>query len=112
MKQSTVYIGLRDGREWDCQCGRCGSSLDFDECEVCGGEGYDDHDCGEDSCCCAFPENNVRCEACAGRGAWPRCASGYEWCRAHPRPGCESIEPSTPEWYVVPMGEIERGGGS
>ena len=38
------------------------------ECYYCGGEGYTSHDCGEDSCCCEYPEDNMMCEACGGKG--------------------------------------------
>lgn len=39
------------------------------ECWNCE-EGYSHHDCGEDTCCCLYPENNVRCDICRGRGGW------------------------------------------
>jgi hypothetical protein len=42
------------------------------ECECCGGEGYTSHDCGEDSCCCLEPEDNVQCDACGGNGGFYR----------------------------------------
>jgi hypothetical protein len=90
-----------DGREWDAQCARCGSSLSFEECEQCGGEGVDGHECGDDSCCCADPEDNLPCDICRGQGAFPRCLSSTDWCKANPAPGREAIEPSTPEWFVV-----------
>jgi len=40
------------------------------ECEYCDGEGVDSHDCGEDSCCCDDPVNNVQCDICCGKGGW------------------------------------------
>jgi hypothetical protein len=50
------------------------------ECEACGGEGVDGHDCGEDSRCCVDPEPNVTCRVCGGSGAiWvdnPVCRCG------------------------------------
>jgi hypothetical protein len=91
----------RDGRDWEVQCARCGSSLDFDTCEMCGGEGVDGHDCGEDCCCCLDPEDNITCDACRGVGSFPTCASAASgWCKEHPREGRENIEPSTPEWFT------------
>ena len=99
-----TVIGLnhpRDGREWECQCARCGSSLDFETCDICGGDGNDGHDCSEDSCCCMDPEPNLTCHACRGRGSFPQCCSTAEFCKSNPQPGREAIEPSTPEWYVV-----------
>ena len=38
------------------------------ECRNCAGEGYTHHDCGDDSCCCLNPENNVICHVCNGEG--------------------------------------------
>jgi hypothetical protein len=37
-------------------------------CWDCGGEGYSGHDCGEDSCCCLYPEDNMVCDTCDGKG--------------------------------------------
>ena len=89
---------IRDGIEWfdvegdeECQCARCGSSTVFDVCERCAGEGLDGHDCGEDTCCCADPEDNVDCPDCGGScGTW-RCCSTREYCEAHPMAGREAI---------------------
>jgi len=45
------------------------ANLDDDEgCSECGGTGYSHHDCGEDSCCCLNPEDNVICDWCEGEG--------------------------------------------
>ncbi len=44
---------------------------DWVECWNCGGEGTDGHDCGEDTCCCLYPEDNVTCDICKGKGGWP-----------------------------------------
>jgi hypothetical protein len=40
------------------------------ECWNCGGDLYVDHDCGEDTCCCLWPEDNVKCDICNGNGGW------------------------------------------
>ena len=39
-------------------------------CWDCGGSGYTHHNCGEDSCCCLYPEDNVTCDTCNGEGGW------------------------------------------
>jgi hypothetical protein len=91
----------RDGQEWDCQCARCGSSLTWDDCEACGGEGVSGHDCGEDCCCFLDPEDSVSCGYCRGEGGFYHCLSSHAWCQAHPRPGREKVESGTPEWFVV-----------
>ena len=102
MSQTWIGQHPNDGREYDCQCARCGSSLMFDECESCGGEGTAGHDCGEDCCACLHPEENIDCDYCNGEGHYPHCLSASSgWCRANPKPGRENIEPSTPEWYAV-----------
>lgn len=90
----------RDGREWDCQCARCGSSIMFEDCDNCGGEGYSGHDCGEDCCCCADPDDNVVCSWCGGEGAHAVCCSSAEWCEANPVAGREGVKRGTVEWFT------------
>lgn len=75
--------------DWDCRCARCGSSVAWEECEICGGEGVSEHDCGDDTCCCLYPEDNMRCDQCDGHGGWYLCLSTYDWCNANPLPGRE-----------------------
>lgn len=41
-------------------------------CWSCGGEGTAGHDCGEDCCACLWPEDNVTCDICRGKGGWYR----------------------------------------
>jgi hypothetical protein len=83
------------------QCARCGSSIEFVECRKCD-DGFVGHDCGEDYCCCADPEDNVVCGICHGTGSFPRCLSSLEWCEAHPLPGREKVRRSTPEAVEIP----------
>ena len=55
-------------------CPRCGCcEMIWYDCEHCGGTGFSHHDCGEDSCCCLYPEDNVRCDICEGEGGWWEC---------------------------------------
>lgn len=101
---SDTFIGAthpEDGREWECQCARCGSSLMRVQCDQCGGDGLDGHDCGEDCCCCLHPEDNQTCGMCRGEGGWWQCASSGKWCEDHPLPERGEIKGSTPEWYVI-----------
>jgi hypothetical protein len=89
----------QDGREWECQCARCGSSATFEECEACGGEGLRGHDCGDDTCCCLRPEENQTCGDCGGVEGWWCCLSSRDWCEAHPIPGREKTERGEIEWF-------------
>ena len=49
-------------------CKKCGSDIAWEDCENCGGSGFDGHECGEDTCCCLYPEDNVPCDWCDGKG--------------------------------------------
>lgn len=90
----------RADMEIDCQCARCGSSCDGGQCEECE-DGLDGHDCGEDCCCCLYPEENVVCQYCDGTGVWHRCLSSREWCEANPLPGRENVRRGQIEWFTV-----------
>lgn len=59
-------------------CAACGSEKWPVTCWNCGGEGFSHHDCGEDTCCCLHPEDNVKCDICEGDGGFNVCA------RCHP----------------------------
>jgi hypothetical protein len=95
------------GLEIDCQCARCGSSMDCERCDHCE-DGYDGHDCGEDCCACLYPEDNVPCQHCDGTGVWRRCLSSPEWCEANPLPGRGDVPRGSVEWFTT----SEKGGAS
>jgi hypothetical protein len=70
-------------------CTKCGADAEWHECESCGGEGLDGHDCGEDCCNCLDPEDNLDCFVCEGEGGWWTCD-----CEPAGRaPGQEGTEP-------------------
>jgi hypothetical protein len=54
------------------ECKEHGATLMWVDCWNCD-EGYTGHDCGEDCCCCADPEDNVRCDICRGKGGYMAC---------------------------------------
>jgi hypothetical protein len=83
------------------QCGRCGSSITFESCPNCAGDGVTSHDCGEDCCCCLYPEDNVTCDVCEGDGTIAICLSSPEWCNANPLPGRETTERNTVESFSI-----------
>lgn len=102
-----TFIGPKppdDGHDYDCGCARCGSTIIWESCETCGGEGVDGHDCGEDCCCCLHPEDNMRCDMCGGTGGEYLCVSSEAWCNANPLEGREETPRHTPEWYRIKLG--------
>lgn len=44
---------------------------DWIDCTNCN-DGFTHHSCGEDTCCCLYPEDNVVCDICRGKGGWNR----------------------------------------
>jgi hypothetical protein len=91
-----------DGRDWHCQCARCGSSMESTSCGACGGEGitgpgelYEQDPLWYDE------DDYDSCHQCDGEGAWWFCISTFDWCNANPMPGRIEIPPSTPEWYTL-----------
>jgi hypothetical protein len=90
-----------DGREWECQCARCGSSITWEDCGNCGGDGLTGHDCGEDCCMCLYPEDNIECDICNGQGAFGICLSSPEFCEANPGLGRADIKRGAIEWFCL-----------
>lgn len=85
-----------DGRDWDCQCARCGSSCDSEGCEECGNDGFvlaDDCDDGDD--------HYATCPDCSGVPVRYYCLSSHEWCNANPVEGRENVPRGKIEWFVV-----------
>lgn len=109
IRKSWTQIGGRQPdhyRDWECQCARCGSTLDFEPCTRCGGQGYLENGQDEDG----QWEDDDRCEECLGRATFPVCMSGDEYCQANPIKGRESIQRNTPEWFTFdPPKKSENG---
>ena len=91
-----------DGREYDCQCARCGSSVQWEQCGACGGEGitgpgelYEQDPLWYDM------DDYEPCHQCNGDASWGICLSSPEWCEAHPLPGREDVKRGTIEWYAL-----------
>jgi hypothetical protein len=95
-----MHVHPDDGRHWECQCARCGSSLHRERCTACE-DGLDGHDCGDDSCCCLDPEPNRLCGTCGGHEGWWVCLSDAAWCEANPLPGREDVKRGLPEFFPM-----------
>ena len=89
-----------DDHAYECQCARCGSSCDWVQCENCD-DGYDGHDCGEDCCACAEPEENMLCQICDGYSGWWACMSSAKHCIENPTPDGEGLARGKIEWFKV-----------
>ena len=87
----------RDGRDWDCQCARCGSSCDAQGCDECGNDGWVWEEDDE--------ERLRECPECLGNPVIYRCLSSPEWCEANPVEGRENVPRGKIEWFVVREGE-------
>ena len=53
-------------------CPECGLDLDWEDCTNCA-DGFVGHECGDDTCCCLYPQDNVKCQYCEGESGWFRC---------------------------------------
>lgn len=69
------------------KCPHCGADVEWVACGNCD-EGFSHHDCGEDTCCCLYPEDNVRCDICFGHGGWALC---IERCQENEKPAAEKF---------------------
>ena len=105
-RQETKVIGKcpRDGRYWDNQCARCGSSVIFNECDNCGGEGWIEDDDWQ-----ADEGDGHTCDWCRGDGGHWACVSSEEWCEANPIKGREETERGTVEWFTFDPPVIGSG---
>lgn len=97
-----------DGREWDSQCARCGSSCGRTNCDSCGGQGHFEEDDPE-SLGCGLPEV-FECDVCEGAGGWMECLSSADWCENHAMDGCHIYERGKIEWFPIPA--KARGDGA
>lgn len=90
-----------DGRDWDCQCARCGSSMLSESCGACGGDGITGPgELYEQDPLWYSPDDYERCHQCEGEGAWMLCGSSPDYCLLHPIAGRIEIERHTPEWFT------------
>jgi len=86
----------RDGRNWDSQCARCGSSTVPEDCDNCGGDGWIEAD--EDDW--QGFDSDRPCDWCQGEGGWVHCCSSPEWCEANPVKGREDVKRGAIEWFT------------
>lgn len=82
----------RDGKDYEPSCGRCGSSVGWEDCDQCNGTGCRDAD--DDF-------SNEECDVCDGEGGWYLCLSSAEWCNANPLDGRADVKRGEIEWYEV-----------
>jgi hypothetical protein len=103
-KQATCVIADQppgDGRNWDCQCAQCGSSMYSEECGACGGEGITaPGELHEQDPLWYDPDDFESCHQCGGDGAWMICMSSPGWCEANPVPGREGVPRGKVEWFT------------
>lgn len=92
-----------DGREWDCQCARCGSSVTFEDCGACGGYGRTEPgELHEMDPLWYHPGDQEACPQCGGDASYALCLSSPDWCQANPIAGRENIERGQVEWFALP----------
>jgi len=92
-----------------CQC----CSYGWVRCDACGGEGVSGHDCGEDTCCCLYPEDNVTCDICDGQGGLNECLGRCDENGKHDRSSktFKSMSPiETVEGHENPPPELSADG--
>lgn len=68
-------------------CGRCGSSVGHEDCEMCPATGW-------------YDEPDPRCPVCFGTGIAHFCLSTHEFCQANPLTDRDHVERPTVENYT------------
>ena len=95
MSKTCIQLHRPDYKnEWDCQCARCGSSLDWNECYACCGDGFIEDEFNGES-------GYSNCCECDGEGFFSCCLSSWKWCKENPLPGRENQAGDVPEWFQV-----------
>lgn len=90
-----------DGRSWDVQCARCGSSIYFEVCGACDGEGITGPgELHEEDPLWYDPDDFEPCRQCGGEASWGICMSAPDWCEAHPLDGRNAIKRGQLEWFT------------
>lgn len=87
----------QSGLEIDCQCARCGSSMNSERCDECE-DGYVDDGQRDDE----------TCFYCDGTGTVHTCCSSPDWCNDNPLPGREQTGRGQIEWFTI---EQEQANG-
>lgn len=104
-ERANTFIGLNppsDGRLWECQCARCGSSLQWVHCSWCCGSGTTEPgELYEEDPLWYNPDDFEPCHQCGGQAAYPMCLSSEGWCEANPISGREETQRDTPEWFAI-----------
>lgn len=69
------------------ECPLCHYEMEHVDCDHCSGDGGF-HDCGEDTCCCADPDDdlNEQCEQCNGHGGYMQCPNAGRHDQLNPEP--------------------------
>jgi hypothetical protein len=57
----------------DMMCEKHATEKMWATCWDCGGEGFTHHDCGDDTCVCLWPEDNMPCGTCGTKGGYYLC---------------------------------------
>ena len=105
MSKSVIQpLPPKDDNEWDCQCARCGSSCDSQQCGECLGDGFVECDEFDDER--GDGDGFEACPECLGSPIRYRCLSSPEWCEANPMPGRENVSRGQIEWFVVREGDL------
>ena len=92
----------RDGREWEAQCARCGSSTQWLDCDNCGGDGWIEDDDWQ-----ADEGDGWNCDWCDGYCGHMACVSTTGWCEKHPIEGREDVPRGTIEWFTFDVTNAE-----
>ena len=92
MSEPVVQRQAVQGTEYDVMCGRCGSSMAWNDCFNCGGDGT--VDCDPIQCC-----DEHTCSRCDGLGGWFDCLSSEEYCQAHPT--VADVPRHTAHWFEI-----------